>query len=96
MKVIIIIYHVEYDEELMAILEKTGIKNYSKLERVLGKGKNSEPRLDTAVWPGFNNALIIGVNEEEKETLLKELKKYSDKRQGKGICVFIMPLEKII
>ncbi|CAD7775821.1 hypothetical protein BLFGPEAP_01373 [Candidatus Methanoperedenaceae archaeon GB50] len=47
MKAILIFYHVEYDEDLMAILEKTGIKCYSKLERVLGKGKHSEPRTRT-------------------------------------------------
>ena len=61
MRVIFIFYHVEYDEDLMDILKKTGIKCYSKIERVLGKGKGSEPRLDTAVWPGFNNVLIVGI-----------------------------------
>ena len=43
MRVIFIFYHVEYDEDLMDILKKTGIKCYSKIERVLGKGKGSEP-----------------------------------------------------
>ncbi|HEC68253.1 MAG TPA: transcriptional regulator [Candidatus Desulfofervidus auxilii] len=97
MKAILIFYHVEYDEDLMAILEKTGIKCYSKLERVLGKGKHSEPRLDTSVWPGFNSALIIATEEEEKrEKFLEELKKYTNKLKGKGICVFVLPLERII
>ncbi len=97
MKAILIFYHVEYHEDLMVILEKTGIKCYSKLERVLGKGKHSEPHLDTSVWPGFNSALIIGIEEQEKrEKFLEELKKYSDYHQGKGIAVFVLPLERII
>ena len=97
MRVIFIFYHVEYDEDLMDILKKTGIKCYSKIERVLGKGKGSEPRLDTAVWPGFNNVLIVGIEEKEvSQRFLEELKKYSDKHHGKGICAFALPLEMII
>jgi len=97
MKAILIFYHVEYHEDLMTILEKTGIKAYSRLERVLGNGKTSNPRLDTFVWPGFNSALIIGIEEQEKrEKFLEELKKYSDNLQGKGIAAFVLPLERII
>jgi len=97
MKVVFIFYYAEYDEDIMAILEKINVKSYSKLEQILGKGKTSNPRLNTAVWPGFNNALIVGVKDEEKkEMLLQALRKYSDKHQGKGICVLVLPLEEII
>ena len=97
MKAILIFYHVEYHEDLMAILEKTSIKAYSRLERVLGNGRTSNPRLDTSVWPGFNSALMIGIEEQEKrEKFLRELKKYSDNLQGKGIAAFVLPLERII
>lgn len=97
MKLILIFYHVEYDEDLMEILEKAGIRGYSKIERILGKGKGSQPRWDTAVWPGFNNLLMIGIEQEGvREAFLEELKKYSDRRHGRGICAFVLPGMRVI
>lgn len=96
MKAIFVFYYIEYDEALMGILEKVGVRAYSKWEKILGKGKGSAPRLDTAVWPGFNGALLIGVDEQQAEALLKELKAFTERHKGKGISAFVLPLEKVI
>ena len=97
MKAVFIFYYIEYEEDIMQILAKTGIEAYSKWEKVLGKGKSAVPRLDTAVWPGFNGALFIALEDEEKlKTLLEEIKAFAQLHHHTGISSFVLPLERVV
>ena len=51
MKMYLIIYDVDYDEEVMEALSICRVTGYTKWNRVLGKGERSDPKLDDAVWP---------------------------------------------
>ncbi|MGB9858728.1 MAG: PG0541 family transporter-associated protein [Moorellaceae bacterium] len=96
MKLCLIIYHGDYDEDVMERLNSLGVTGFTKWDRVLGKGKNSEPRLDDAVWPGFNCAIAAVISDEEQERILQELKKFSFQLDGRGFKVFVLPVLAVI
>ncbi|MDY6862313.1 MAG: transcriptional regulator [Thermodesulfobacteriota bacterium] len=96
MKLLLIIYDAEYDEELTEHLNRSGIKAFSKLEKVLGKGKKSSPKMDSSVWPGFNSGIIIGVDEKEEKNIMKNLFSLSTELGGKGLKVFVLPVLEVI
>ncbi len=97
MKAVFIFYYIEYEEDVMRILAKTKIEAYSKWKKVLGRGKNSTPRLDTSVWPGFNGALFIALEDEQKlKNLLEEIKAFAQLHHHTGISAFVLPLDRVV
>lgn len=96
MKLLFITYDADFDEEVMEILNSQGITGFTKWDRVLGKGKNSEPRLDNAVWPGFNCAVAAVISDEEQEKIMETLTKFSLQLDGKGFKVFVLPVSTVI
>lgn len=96
MKLLFIIYEVDFDDEVMEMLNSLEIKGFTKWDRVLGKGKNSEPRLDDPVWPGFNCAIAAVISNEHHEKILESLTKFSLQHDGKGFKVFVLPVLTVI
>lgn len=96
MRFLFVIYDVAYDEDIMAIISGCSVTGFTKWEKVLGKGPNSEPKMDTAVWPGFNCAVGVGVTEGVEGSLLAELKRFMDQVGGKGIKVFELPVRQVL
>ena len=97
MKFLLMIYDVDFDEEVAAFLSVYCTNGYTKWDRVLGKGKKSDPRLDDAIWPGFNCAVAIGIEDEEYEkTVMEGIKKLLDKLHDSGIKIFELPLLRVI
>lgn len=96
MKLLFITYDVDFDEGVMEMLDSLGVTGFTKWDRVLGKGKNSEPRLDDPVWPGFNCAVAAVISDEEQERILEDLKKFSLRFDGKGFKVFVLPVLTVI
>ncbi len=96
MKLLLIIYDAEYDEELTELIDISGIKAFSKWEKILGKGKKSSPKMDNSVWPGFNSGIIVGVDEKEEKNIMENLFSLSTKLEGKGLKVFVLPVLAVI
>ncbi|HXL00438.1 MAG: PG0541 family transporter-associated protein [Dysgonamonadaceae bacterium] len=66
MKLIYCTCNVSMLETLVEVIEEEKISEYQIVEQVLAKSRRSEPRLNTAVWPGYNSAVFMQVNDEEK------------------------------
>lgn len=96
MKLLFITYDVDFDEDVMEMLNSLGVTGFTKWDRVLGKGKNSDPKLDDPVWPGFNCAVAAVINDDDQEKILEELKKFSLRLDGKGFKVFVLPVISVI
>lgn len=92
MKLLFITYDVDFDEDVMEMLDSLGVTGFTKWDRVLGKGKNSEPRLDDPVWPGFNCAVAAVISDDVQERILEELEQFSLRIDGKGFKVFVLPV----
>ncbi len=96
MKMLLVIYDVDFDEDVMQMLDNLPLAGYTKWDRVLGKGKRSEPKLDDAVWPGFNNAVVIVADDEIENDVFSALNGLFDRLGSKGFAVFELPVMRVI
>jgi len=96
MNLLFIIYDADFDEDVMEMLNALEVTGFTKWDRVLGKGKNSEPRLDNPVWPGFKCAVAAVISDDDQERILKDIKKFSLLLDGKGFKVFVLPVLTVI
>jgi len=96
MKMLFMIYDVDFDEEVTETLSTCCITGYTKWSKVLGKGERSAPKLDDAVWPGFNCAVMMAVDNELEPKVFEAMQSLHKKKGGKALKVFGWPLERII
>ena len=85
---IMITYNSAIDEEVSEILVRSGIQNYTRFNRVLGKGTTSGPHMATDVWPGENSVLFCAVETEKKEVLMKGINELRSKLGKEGVKAF--------
>jgi nitrogen regulatory protein PII len=95
MKAIIIAYYEAMDDEVIALLEKSGVMNYTKWTKVLGKGSGSGAHMLTNVWPKGNNVLFCVVEDEVAAPLFEKLKILRQKYRAEGLKVFQFPIEVV-
>ena len=69
MNTFIISCDISYVDDLVQHITLLGLNNYFIIDRVLGKFPQGEPRLDTAIWPGYNSMIISIVTEDEAKQL---------------------------
>ncbi|MFH0838660.1 MAG: PG0541 family transporter-associated protein [Candidatus Omnitrophota bacterium] len=95
MKMVMVVYNEAVESEVMEVLEHCGLKNYTKITGVYGRGTTSGTHLGNDIWPGQNTLLYIACDEKQAKQLLtctRELKKQVGKE---GIKAFLLPLEEI-
>jgi len=94
---VMIVYNQAIDEEVAELLEHVGLERYTKWQRVVGKGADSGPRLDTQVWPGANMVLSLVIKEKRRlQRLVKGLNKLDAEVGNKGLFAFRWPVERIV
>lgn len=80
MKMIYITCNVSVREPLLKMLEENNIKDYQIIEQVPAKSVKGDPRLNTAVWPGYNSAILIQFSDDEKaKTMMQKIKDFNQK-----------------
>ena len=95
MKMILIVYNEAIDEEVMSSLETCGIESFTKWQKVLGKGKLSEPHLGSSVWPGVNNVCMVVIDENKVPALLVQVRNLRKTLGKEGIKAFVLPIETL-
>ena len=95
MKMIFIVYNIAINEEVMEIIKKAGIENYTRWERVTGVGKISGLHMGTHVWPAVNSVLAVAVEDDKKDKLIEQIKEARKKLGKEGIKAFVLPLEEM-
>ncbi len=96
MKMLLMIYDADFDEDVMKMLATQSVAGYTKWERVLGKGKRSDPRLGDAVWPGYNNAIAVVIEDDVEDNIIDMVKSLHSKLGGKGFAVFEFPVSRMV
>jgi len=96
MKMLLIIYDVMYDEQVMETISKCCVTGFTKWEKVLGKGKRSDPKMDDSIWPGYNCAMMVAAEPELANGLLAALSDLLKQIGEKAIKVFAWPLEQVL
>lgn len=93
LKMVLVIYNEAIDLEVMEILGKSGLKNYTKVMGVFGRGETSGTHLGNDIWPGRNNLLYVACEEKQSKQLISEAKDLRKKLGREGIKAFILPVE---
>ena len=95
MKAVLIMHNVAIDEEVNEILESVDIDCYSKFTNILGKGKISEPHLDTDVWPGTNYGTFIVTDQPKAREIMDKVRKMREKLGSEGLKAFMWEIDDI-
>ena len=95
MKMIFIMYNIAINDEVMEIMEKSEIEDYTRWERVTGVGKTSGLHMGTHVWPAVNSVLAVAVENDKKDKLIEQIKEARKKLGKEGIKAFVLPLEEM-
>lgn len=74
-----IIYDTTLEEELIRVLEESGIEEYTIFPSIKGSWEKSKKHLDSHIWPGTDSLLSIILEKDACEELLK---KYMQKKEA--------------
>jgi len=95
MKLFFAIYDVTYDEDVMEALNNCCVTGFTKWDRVHGKGPNSDPRMDTAVWPGFNCAVAVVADDDNEDLIRETLRSLAKRFRKTGIKIYELPVSEV-
>ncbi len=95
MKMAILAYNEAIDDEVMETLESCGLKNYTKIKGVFGKGETSGTHLGNDIWPGRNNILYAACQDNEARQLILCVKELRKKLGKEGVKAFVWSLDEI-
>lgn len=94
LKMVMIAYNEAIDLETMEALKTCGLKNYTKVVGVFGRGETSGTHLGNDIWPGRNNLLYVACEEKQSKQIISEVKDLRKKLGREGIKAFILPIEE--
>ena len=95
MKMVMISYNSAINSDVMEALEKCSIENYTKWDRVQGKGKISGSHFDTDIWPAVNSVLAVALEDDKQDKLIERIKSLRQKFGKEGIKAFVWNLEEV-
>ena len=82
MKLVFMTYYAGMHEEVMELLEETGIENYTYWGEVQGRLSSGDPREGSQTWPGYNSALQAVLRDESAERLIELIRAFNSERRG--------------
>lgn len=95
MKMIMAVYNVAVDDDVMEAVQKAGVCCFTKFPRVVGRGKRTGPRLDNHIWPGANTCTLMVVPDERAPAVMDALARLRAEIGGsEGVKAFLWTVEK--
>lgn len=95
MKMVMISYNEALDSEVMESLEACGLKNYTKVNAVYGRGEASGTHLGDDVWPGRNSILYVSCEDAKAKDLFSGIKELRKKLGREGLKAFAWGLDEV-
>ncbi len=74
MKVAVIIHNVSETDTIDKLIEKYGIKNFTRIDKAVGKSELADPLFDNKIWPGYYSITMIEDTENQIEKIREEVK----------------------
>jgi len=95
MKAVLIMHNAAIDEEVNEMMESVGIDSYTKFTNTLGKGRLSEPHLNSDVWPGINYGTFVVTDENKADKIMANVRRLREKLGSEGIKAFVWTIDDI-
>jgi len=97
MKSVLIVYNQALTEKIEFMLDKLGIRGFSKWQEVLGRGSiDGDPRMGTHTWPEINSATMAVVEDDKVDELLEKVQKLNAVNEEVGIRAFVWDIIKSV
>ena len=97
MKSVLIIFNQANTERVEFMLDELGIRGFSMLEDVQGRGHiNGDPHRGTHTWPAMNSAVITIINDEKVEPVLTAVRKLDLRNEEVGIRAFVWEITQMV
>ncbi|MBE0676471.1 MAG: hypothetical protein IH591_17585 [Bacteroidales bacterium] len=97
MKAVMIIYNQAHTEKVDYMLTSLGIRGYSMMENVQGRGTNDGvPHLGTHTWPEINSVTYVIVEDQKVEPLLEKVRRIDAVNTEVGIRAFVWNVEQTV
>ena len=94
MKMVMVIYNEAIDVEVMEVLDRSGLVNYTKITRVSGKGTTSGTHLGDQIWPGLNYMMYVACEDAQAKQVVLGITNLRKTLGREGVKAFVMPLEQ--
>ena len=91
-ELIMVVFNSSIENEVMEALKEAGMTCYTRFPDVQGWGKESEPRLDSHVWPGTNTMLMVCASREAREGIVGAIRTLKERHAEEGIKAIILPI----
>jgi len=95
MKAVLIVHNAAIEQDVNEALASVGIDCYTKFPNTLGKGKLSEPHLNTEVWPAVNCATFVVTEQDKAQEIMDEVRKMRKKLGKEGIKAFMWEIDDV-
>ena len=97
MKAVLIIYNQANNERVEFMLDELGIRGFSQLENVQGRGHiDGDPHRGTHTWPELNSAVLTIVDDDKVENLLRMVHKLDKRNPEVGIRACVWNIEQMM
>lgn len=95
MKAVLIMHNVAISEQVDEILVSVGIDCYTKFTNTLGKGRLSDPHLNTDVWPGVNCGTFVVIELDKAKQVMESVRRTREKLGSEGLKAFMWEIEDV-
>ena len=97
MKAVMIIYNQALTEKVEYMLTSLGIRGYSMIENVHGRGtSDGVPHLGTHTWPEINSVMYVMAEDHQVDGLLAKVEKIDAINTEVGIRAFVWNIERSV
>jgi hypothetical protein len=95
MKAVLIVHNMAIDEDINGALKSAGVDAYTKFPNTLGKGKLSEPHLNSEVWPETNCCTLVITDPDKAANLMNAIADLRSRLGSEGVKAFLWSIERI-
>ena len=97
MTAIFIAYNQAYYEEISELLEKQGVRGFTRWNEITGRGSTTgEAHYGSHTWPTFNDAILTFVDDEKVDDIMNTLHEHDLQTPELGLRAFAWKIDKTI
>ena len=96
MKMVFLNYYVGIDDEVMEIITALKIRSYTRFPEVEGRVSGGEPRERTHVWPGSNSTMLVVVEEDVADSLVRKVEEFNSAAFGEGVDAYVLDVSRSV
>ncbi len=95
MKALFVSYNQAYHEEVLDIMQRSGLKGYTFWDTTMGSGSfKGEPHLGSHAWPTLNSSLLIMAEDSLVPGFKRRIKALDEKSPAMGLRCFSWSIDQ--